>query len=308
LVTLASEEVYFPLFACKILLFESMIEVSTRKSIQEVIQSWKSKGLTVGFVPTMGALHPGHISLVEQAKKACDKVVVSVFVNPLQFNRAEDLAQYPIQIESDRILLDSNGCDVLYIPSFSEVFEGADPTSPEPGELGMHGEGAFRPGHFKGVLRVVYCLFLQIRPNKGFFGLKDYQQYLLIQKMAAQFFPEMEIVGCPTLREPDGIPMSSRNLKLSEAERVSASEVCRRLKNMAETANPSLFAKQIQEWPLRVAEIPNIHHEYIALSHAQTLAPLAMPITHADSYLSIAFFSGKVRLIDGYLLSTPPLN
>lgn len=190
----------------------------------------KHTGKTIGFVPTMGALHRGHTSLLIKAKTSCEIVVSSIFVNPTQFNDPKDFQNYPIQIEEDIKKLEEVGCDILYLPeNVADVYMNESDFQVDLGVLDKVMEGLNRPGHFKGVMRVVKLLFEIVKPTHSFFGLKDYQQYLIVKEMVDQLNMGLKIVGCETIREADGLAMSSRNLLLSFSERQVATTLIKTL-------------------------------------------------------------------------------
>jgi pantoate--beta-alanine ligase len=183
----------------------------------------RNQGYRKGFVPTMGALHAGHLSLLQKARQSSDCVISSVFVNPTQFNDKKDLENYPRMPQKDAEMLESAGCDCLYMPSAAEVYPpGYQSPDFNFGFLEETMEGFFRPGHFKGVASVVHRLFNLVKPDEAFFGEKDFQQLAVIRKLAKEFHPRITITGCPTLREPDGVAMSSRNLLLTPGQRQEA--------------------------------------------------------------------------------------
>ncbi|MCD4665673.1 MAG: pantoate--beta-alanine ligase, partial [Bacteroidales bacterium] len=191
---------------------------NTRIDIRKYLGAQKSNGLKIGFVPTMGALHEGHISLLKEAKADCDVVVCSIFVNPIQFNNNNDLEKYPREIESDIEKLNSVDCDVLFHPTVEEMYPVPDETIFDFGELDKVMEGQHRPGHFNGVAVVVKKLFEIVEPDKAYFGLKDYQQIVIIHKLTKDYNLPVEIIPCPTTREDSGLAMSSRNELLSESD------------------------------------------------------------------------------------------
>jgi pantoate--beta-alanine ligase len=194
-----------------------------RASFRQACAEARSRGSTVGFVPTMGALHEGHLSLVARAREETGFVAVSIFVNPLQFGPAEDLAAYPRDLERDVELSDKEGADVVFAPEAGEMYPGGAPeVTVDPGPLGERLEGASRPGHFRGVCTVVAKLFGLTGPCRSYFGEKDAQQLAVIRRMVADMNMPVEVVGCPTVREPDGLAMSSRNTYLSSEERRAA--------------------------------------------------------------------------------------
>jgi pantoate--beta-alanine ligase len=204
-------------------------------------QDWRlnAKG-KIGFVPTMGALHDGHLTLVREAKKHCDYVVVSIFVNPTQFNDPKDLEKYPRTIEADSALLASVGADVILLPSFETIYPDSYRYKITESEFSQKFCGAHRPGHFDGVLTIVMKLFQIVQPSKAFFGLKDYQQFQLISSMREAFFLPIEILGIETVREADGLAMSSRNLLLSPQEREIAPQLHKILASSHSAAEASI--------------------------------------------------------------------
>ncbi|MGH2683214.1 MAG: pantoate--beta-alanine ligase [Actinomycetota bacterium] len=193
------------------------------EALRAACEEGRHKGLSVGFVPTMGFLHEGHLSLVRRAREECDLTVMSIFVNPLQFAPAEDLASYPRNLPRDSALADGSGIDVLFVPDEAEMYPRRRPVvTVDPGSLGDRLEGTSRPGHFRGVCTVVAKLFGVVGPCRAYFGEKDAQQLAVIRRMAADLDMPVEVVGCPTVREPDGLAISSRNIYLSPEERAAA--------------------------------------------------------------------------------------
>ncbi|RUM82025.1 MAG: pantoate--beta-alanine ligase [Candidatus Thioglobus sp.] len=192
---------------------------TTIQSLQSTIDSWKSQGKSIAFVPTMGGLHAGHLSLVALAKQKADKVITSVFVNPTQFGENEDFGQYPNTFEQDIALLEQHQVDGLFIPSIEQIYPQGLDSDIKVGEMGDILCGTSRPGHFQGVAQVVHRLFDIVKPDMAIFGQKDYQQLLLITQMADQYFPEIKLLSQPTIREQDGLALSTRNQYLSIDER-----------------------------------------------------------------------------------------
>ena len=191
------------------------------KTVDE-LRAWRSRYEVVGFVPTMGALHEGHLSLVRQSLASCEQTVVSIYVNPTQFNDPGDLASYPDTLDDDLAMLDSLQVDCVFTPHYEALYPDDFAYRVEENVLSNRLCGAHRPGHFTGVLTVVMKLLNIVRPGRAFFGEKDFQQLTLIRNMVEAFFMDTEIVGCPTVREPDGLAMSSRNLNLSAEDRTLA--------------------------------------------------------------------------------------
>ena len=255
----------------------------------------------IGFVPTMGALHNGHLSLVERSNAENEITVVSIFVNPTQFNNASDLANYPIRTEEDIFKLEQAGCTLLYLPeSIEDVYKFEQPFTINLGQIATVMEGAFRPGHFEGVMRVVKLLFEIVSPQKAYFGLKDFQQYLVIKTMVQQLNFPIEIIGCNIVREKSGLAMSSRNLLLSEDELYTASEIIEVL-NMAKQALPNHTIEEISARclnRLRMFSKP----EYFEIREASTLS---VPTDKNTQQLRAFVVTkiGAVRLIDNLALN-----
>ncbi len=256
-----------------------------------------------GFVATMGALHEGHLSLVEAAVQSCRMVAVSIFVNPTQFNDPEDLRRYPRTIDTDLKMLSEvlRENDFVFIPPEEEIYPEPDSRIFNFGELESVMEGAHRPGHFNGVAQVVSRLFDIIRPSVAFFGQKDYQQLTIIRELARRDYPKTEIVSCPIVRESDGLAMSSRNKRLLPMHRERAGEIYRTL--IAAAAMISDYEHdQIKEYVAdRINMIPDFRLEYFEIVEDGTLAPLLLREEMPPETLChacIALFAGEIRLID----------
>nr|WP_245542846.1 pantoate--beta-alanine ligase [Thermodesulfobacterium hveragerdense] len=280
-----------------------MIEViKTIPEMKAKVKELKSRGYKIGFVPTMGYLHEGHLSLVRKAKSLADKVVVSIFVNPLQFGPKEDFREYPRDLERDLSLLEKEEVDVVFVPSAEEMYPSDYQTYVEVVNLTDKLCGAFRPGHFKGVTTVVLKLFNIIQPDIAVFGEKDYQQLLVIKQMVKDLNLDIEIVGSPTVREPDGLAMSSRNIYLSPKERESALSLNRALE-LAERLvkegekNPEKIKKTLFEF-LRMH--PYLIVQYIEIVDPETLDPIE--VIEKPVVCAIAAYVGKARLIDNKLI------
>jgi pantoate--beta-alanine ligase len=270
---------------------------------QSALQSYvKATGLQkVGFVPTMGALHQGHLSLIHRSKAENELTVCSIFVNPTQFNNPSDLAGYPNRIEEDIALLTESGCDVLYLPdSMEDVYANEQPFSVDLGALNTVMEGKHRPGHFDGVVRVVKLLFQIVHPTRAYFGLKDFQQYCIIVEMANQLFPNIQIIGCETVREASGLAMSSRNLLLSAEQRIQAEVLYKALWEAKEKIKNSPISQIEQEALeyLRKCSEP----EYFELRNAVTLQPVKDVLNEKVRAFVVAKV-GNVRLIDNMALN-----
>lgn len=273
----------------------------------------------VGLVPTMGALHPGHLSLVEIARRHADKVVASVFVNPTQFDRADDFDRYPRDLERDGALLAAAGVDVLFAPPASEMYPAGAQTMVAVEHLAEPLCGAHRPGHFRGVATVVLKLFLIVQPHVAVFGEKDYQQLALIRRMARDLHLELDVVGAPIVRESDGLAMSSRNRHLDAAERAAASCLARALA-VAEArvvAGERDVAALVAAARGELDREPRARVEYVAAVDPETLEPLARLDDHDSrpssftsaagerALLALAVWIGNTRLIDNRVLTVP---
>lgn len=274
----------------------------TINELQSHLDALRESGKTIGFVPTMGALHDGHIQLVKTCVSQNDVTVVSIFVNPIQFNNPEDLAKYPRTVEPDSEKLESAGCSVLFTPSEKEMYPEPDTTVMEFGGLEKVMEGRFRPGHFRGVGVVVKKLFEIVKPHRAYFGEKDFQQLAIIQYMVRKLEIPVEIIPCATIREADGLAMSSRNMRLTAEQRTAAPGIYAALINARE--NYSWFIPSGLE-KLVMTEIEQNHElkvEYATVANAVTLQPFEdwMDVEHA--VLCVAVFAGKVRLIDNIRL------
>ena len=267
---------------------------TTQESLKKELA--KHHGKTVGFVPTMGALHRGHTSLLIKAKTTCDVVVGSIFVNPTQFNDPQDFQDYPIQIEADKKKLEEVGCDLLYLPeNVADVYKHESDFDVDLGILDEVMEGTNRPGHFKGVMRVVKLLFEIVSPTHTFFGLKDYQQYLIVKEMATQLNMGIEVIGCETIRESDGLAMSSRNLLLSLNERQVATTLIKTLTYCKEHYNE----QRISDLEKRCLAMMRQYGEpeYFVIRRADNLEEVPAGYT-GEVRAFVVCKIGKVRLID----------
>ncbi len=260
-------------------------------------RDWILKGETLGLVPTMGALHAGHLSLVEAAKSACDHVVVTIFVNPKQFNSPEDLANYPRTEHEDAEKLAPFGVDAIYVPDPDQIYPEGYATTVSLSGITEVMEGPNRPGHFEGVATVVAKLFLQSGADQAFFGEKDYQQLMVVRRMARDLDIPIEVIGCPTVREPSGLAMSSRNMRLSPA----ATETAGQLNPMMEAAAARLragedYAPLEAEMRTRLRDLGFSEIEYIDLRCAEDLA--TMTRLDRPARMLVAAWLDGVRLID----------
>ena len=270
--------------------------------LQTFLKEQLLKKKSVGFVPTMGALHAGHGSLVTRAKSENDLVVVSIFVNPTQFNSSEDLTKYPRSIEKDAQFLGSLGCDVAFIPEVQEIYT-ADYELPEIalGFLDETMEGFHRPGHFKGVVQVVYRLFQIVLPTRAYFGLKDFQQVAVIRFMAEKFGLPVEIIACETLRETDGLAMSSRNMRLTDKQRDESIHISKTLL-LAVELSKTLSPAETKVKAVEFFEHGNLELEYLEIVDPITLESLKNEWV-PNSIACIVAYLGDVRLIDNMELN-----
>ena len=277
------------------------------KNIDELemnLAEWKSLKLSVGFVPTMGALHQGHISLIEQAISENDKVVCSIFVNPTQFNDPKDLENYPNQIENDLVILKKAGCDLVFNPKVTEMYpQGNEVLKFELNGLDALMEGAHRAGHFDGVCTIVSKLFKLIQPKNAYFGQKDFQQLAIIRQLNKNQKFNINIVGCPIIREEDGLAMSSRNALLSIEERITAAEIYRILL-LAQAQFSKWSIEEVKSFTtIELNSISAFSIDYVEVVHTQTLQPLSNLEKNKPAILCLAVFLGSVRLIDNILLN-----
>lgn len=273
--------------------------VYSLKELEEQLQNLRNQGKTIAFVPTMGALHEGHMSLVERAKGEAVAVVCSIFVNPTQFNDSKDLEKYPRTEDEDVTLLEKHGCDLVYIPLKNEVYpEEHKAVSIKYNGLDKVMEGASRPGHFDGVVEVVYRLFELIKPDKACFGEKDFQQLAIIRELVKQHDLPIEIIPCPIVREDNGLAMSSRNARLTEAQRKEARilyDTLTELKGLKEVMNPD----ELAEWGrIKIRHSGTCELEYLEVADSQTLAPIYRWHESASARAFVVARFGEVRLID----------
>ncbi len=270
----------------------------TIDEVRAACDATRRAGGSVGFVPTMGYFHAGHRSLMRAARAADDLVVVSLFVNPTQFGPNEDLASYPRDVEGDTKVAGVEGVDVLFTPSVDEMYPEPGVTTVHVGELTAGLCGARRPGHFDGVTTVVTKLFSIIGPCRAYFGRKDAQQLAVVTRMARDLDLPVEVVGCPLVREPDGVAMSSRNAYLTAEERAAATVLLRSLRAAADeiVAGERNAPAVVQRLRERISEEPLVELDYAELVDAATLQPVEW--IERDALLALAAFVGKARLLD----------
>jgi pantoate--beta-alanine ligase len=277
--------------------------MNTVTSLAELRQALAKLPSPLGLVPTMGFLHAGHLSLVQAARAECASVVVSIFVNPTQFGPGEDLDRYPRDLPRDLALLESAGTDLVWTPTSEVMYPPGYQTWVTVEDVTRPLEGSMRPGHFRGVATVVAKLFNAVQPRRAYFGQKDAQQVAVIRRMARDLDFNLEVVVCPTVREPDGLAMSSRNVYLNEAERQAATVLYRALR----LAHGAFVAGQRQAQALRQILLDTIQSEplarlqYASCADPDTLQEIDGLVTHR-ALLSLAVFIGKTRLIDNWVV------
>ena len=273
---------------------------TTRFDTEQYLLLRREAGKTIGFVPTMGALHQGHLSLISLARQQNDEIACSIFVNPTQFNDPKDLEKYPRTIESDIKLLEQAGCDVLFNPPVNEIYDGDEQWHLDIGETEFLLEGKFRPGHYQGVTQVVYKLFNIVKPDEAFFGQKDYQQFLVISKMVDHFKMPVKLVMCPILREPDGLAMSSRNIHLSATDRLHALVLSKTLNWVMENFRIHEISRLKEKAEQMIGREDDVELDYFEIADGDTLHPATE--NSKKIVALVAAKVGKTRLIDNVLL------
>ncbi|MGZ3900896.1 MAG: pantoate--beta-alanine ligase [Bacteroidia bacterium] len=294
-----------------------MIIINSIQQLKDHLNSLRGRNKTIGFVPTMGALHQGHISLINAAKTSCDVIVCSIFVNPTQFNDPADLEKYPRTLDADVEMLEKACCDIVFVPEVTEMYSAEElelkrqkvedkswtkGKKVDFGPLASVMEGAHRPGHFNGVAQVVSKLFRIVEPDKAYFGQKDFQQLAIIRSMVKQLEIPVEIIACPIMREPNGLAMSSRNERLTKEEREQAgliSKVLFKIKDLYKSKTVTEL-KAFAENEIKSA--PQMQLEYIEIADAETLQPVSDFKQNKSVVVCIALKLGAVRLIDNVLL------
>ncbi|WP_205511119.1 pantoate--beta-alanine ligase [Longitalea arenae] len=276
-------------------------------ALARYIHQQKNAGKQTGFVPTMGALHDGHIALIDRSKKDTDLTVCSIFVNPTQFNNPVDYQKYPNTIEKDIMKLEAAGCDVLFLPAIAEMYPNGT-SGLEQYDLGYLEtllEGKYRPGHFQGVCQVMNRLLTMVQPHLLFMGQKDYQQCMVVSRLLQLMQSSITLITCPTLREPDGLAMSSRNLRLSPEDRHKATAIYKSLTLIKEAYNQHIAWAVIKDKATKLLTGAGFRIDYVELADANTLEPA---VANADSkdeqprVALIAAFLSDVRLIDNMLV------
>lgn len=272
--------------------------IRTVDELRRRVADAKAQGRTVGLVPTMGALHAGHVSLIEKARGDNDIVVVSVFVNPTQFNNPEDLKTYPRTEEADVEKLIAAGADYAFIPSVEEVYPEPDTRVFDLGPVAEVMEGAMRPGHFNGVAQIVSKLFDMVRPTRAYFGEKDFQQIAVIRRMVELEGFDLEIVACPIKREADGLAMSSRNVRLTPEQRLIAPAIHRTLDGSLSWAADHTVEQTKRYVIDELSSLPQLEVEYYEIVDGKTMQPIADWSETTEPVGCVTVYCGNVRLID----------
>ncbi len=278
-----------------------MEHFTTKAQLQQFLALQSAKGKTIGLVPTMGALHNGHLSLIKQAQQQCDVVVCSIFVNPTQFNDPADLEKYPRPIAQDIKKLEDINCDILFEPAVAEIYDNNEHWHLNIGPLEDLLEGKYRPGHYQGVTQVVHKFFDLIKPDVAFFGQKDYQQVLIIRRMIALLNMPVKLIMCPIERETDGLAMSSRNIHLAADDRKHAlilSQTLNKIKQHFDINNIPALKQQAED---EINSKPGVQLDYFAIADGETLLP-----ANKNSKITIALVAAKVghtRLIDNMIIA-----
>jgi pantoate--beta-alanine ligase len=283
-----------------------MKTVQTIPELRKILAEYRLKGAEIGFVPTMGALHPGHISLIKRARDENSVVICSIFVNPSQFNDPQDLARYPRTPGPDRELLVHAGCDLVFMPSVEEMYPPGEKPVANPqvdlGTLVKVMEGRLRPGHFEGVVQIVSKLFQCVDPDRSYFGQKDFQQVAVIREMVKQMNFHTSIIACPTLRESDGLAMSSRNVLLDTESRKLAPVIYQTLKEVHEMSFTKPVDQLLSYALSRLQNVPGLTLDYFEIADSNTLQPIYNLNGSVSAVACVAVKLGKVRLIDNMIL------
>ncbi len=277
-----------------------MENFTTKTQLQQYLSLARAKGIRIGLVPTMGALHAGHLSLIQQAQQQCDIVICSIFVNPTQFNDPSDLEKYPRPIQQDIEKLEAINCDALFAPPVNEIYDNNEHWHLNIGPLEGLLEGKYRPGHYQGVTQVVYKFFSLINPDAAFFGQKDYQQFLIIKRMVEILGMPVKLVMCPIEREDDGLAMSSRNVHLTATDRQHALVLSKTLFGVKNSFDINNIAALKQQAAKTISSQPGTELDYFEIADGATLLP-----ADENSKMIIALVAARVgntRLIDNIII------
>ena len=282
----------------------SLLHLTTSSAAQQWADSRRQEGKSIALVPTMGALHAGHVALMERAAELCDLTVVSIFVNPTQFDRSDDFDSYPRTLEEDLNLCESAGVTAVFVPTASAMYPAGFDTSIDPGSLAQRWEGEHRSGHFAGVATVVVKLLTAVQPHVALFGEKDFQQLAIIKHVVRDLGMPVDIVGVPTVREDDGLALSSRNVHLSPSARSNATAIKRGIDEGIKLSATSPMASRIVEHVTTIIAESDGTVEYVAVVNPETLEPVYR-VEH-DAQILVAAWFGGVRLIDNARIQVSP--
>jgi pantoate--beta-alanine ligase len=276
-------------------------QISLGAELTQQILLWKKEGKKIGFVPTMGALHRGHLALIDLSASDCDRTVCSIFVNPTQFNDPSDFEKYPRLVDGDIKLLEDTHCDVVFLPSVKEIYPAGQATEViDYGAITSSLEAAMRPGHFNGVVAVLRRFFDIVQPDKAYFGEKDFQQLALVKELCRREYPEIEIVPCPIIREESGLAMSSRNQRLSEEGKIKAAKIYAMLQHVAAKRESQGLNLLLSDAVKELEKEGDLRVEYFHVIDAQSFDVLTEYTENAR--LVIAVWLEGVRLIDNLSL------
>ena len=273
----------------------------SRQAVHNYLSELRASGKSIGFVPTMGALHAGHLSLIKLARQKADVIVCSIFVNPTQFNDKKDLENYPRPVEDDIRKLEDVNCDVLFIPGVNEMYNSSEKWNIELGNLDNILEGKIRPGHYQGVTQIVKKLFDTINPQYAFFGQKDYQQFMVISYMVKKLRVKIKLVLCPIIRESDGLAMSSRNIYLSPADRKNSLALFKALSKVKELYKTKTIPQIKNEASSFLRSAPGIELEYFEIFNANSFNAVTSK-RPANLIALVAAKVGSIRIIDNMIL------
>jgi pantoate--beta-alanine ligase len=280
-----------------------MLVSSLINETRRILSIFRQQGKSIGLIPTMGALHEGHLSLIDASLRSNDISVISIFVNPTQFNDRNDFKKYPRDNDKDLELIRLKGCDLVFIPAEEEIYPEKDQRVFDFGTLDKYMEGKYRPGHFNGVAQIVSRLFSIIEPDKAYFGEKDFQQLVIIKKLVQQLCIPVEIVSCPIIREPDGLAMSSRNRLLTPVQRKSAARISKVLMNAKSIARKMEIARLKDYVTSEIDSDPNLKTEYFEIVLESDMIPLKKWPEKSPVIACIAIKAGHIRLIDNIKFS-----
>lgn len=276
--------------------------INTIAALKSLLGPIKLAGQKIALVPTMGALHSGHVSLINMARRHADIVVCSIFVNPTQFTDPKDLERYPRPLEHDLDMLSTSGCDVVFMPSVKEMYPEPENWHIDLGPAEFLLEGEFRKGHYQGVTQIVKKLFDAVDPHLALFGQKDFQQVLMIQKMVSHFDMPVQIITCPIIREEDGLAMSSRNIHLTDQDRHNALVLSKALFFVKDNFNQGGIPELLSAARQMIQQIPGVELDYFTIADGETLLP-AVDKDQPNIVALVAAKVGQTRLIDNMILS-----